>query len=93
MNARDITEKNLASSEAIWRPLSQSVTEAIEAYLDSLDGHLPRNLYELVLDHIEPPLLEAVAKKTRFHQTKMAIYLGLSRSTLIKKLRKHDLVR
>ncbi len=91
MNAREIAEENLASSKAIWGALSQSVTKAIEAYFDSLDGSLPCNLYELVLDHIEPPLLEVMIKKTRFHQTKMAIYLGLSRSTLMKKLKKYDL--
>lgn len=91
MNAREITEKNLASSKAIWGPLSQSVTETIQAYFDSLGSHLPCNLYELMLDHIEPPLLEVMTKKTRFHQTKMAMYLGLSRSTLMKKLKKYDL--
>lgn len=39
-------------------PLRECVREALENYLDTLDGHAPKDLYDMVLNEVEHPLLE-----------------------------------
>jgi len=73
------------------QPLRQYVAKALENYFSNLEGHKPANLYELVLEEMEIPLLEAIMKFTRENQSKSAIYLGLSRGTLRKKLKRYGL--
>jgi Fis family transcriptional regulator, factor for inversion stimulation protein len=72
-------------------PLRHSVKQALENYLTFLEGHFPVNLYELVLEEIESPLLEVVMKITKNNQSKAAKLLGLSRGTLRKKLKQYNL--
>jgi|688.fasta_scaffold249830_2 Fis family transcriptional regulator len=72
-------------------PLRQSVKKALENYLHHLDDQIPVNLYELVLEEIEAPLLEVVMQLTKKNQTKAAKLLGLSRGTLRKKLKQYNL--
>lgn len=55
-------------------------------YFSQLDGHDSSGLYDLVLAEVEKPLLETTLKYANFNQTKTAKLLGLSRSTLRKKL-------
>lgn len=72
-------------------PLRQQVQTALQDYFRQLDGHAPSNLYKLVLQEVEPPLLETVMRYTGGNQTKAAEILGLNRSTLRKKLKQYDL--
>ncbi|MBA2654564.1 MAG: DNA-binding transcriptional regulator Fis [Gammaproteobacteria bacterium] len=80
----------VASSSAS-PPLRQSVKKALENYLFHLEDQSPVNLYELVLEEIEAPLLEVVMKLTKNNQSKAAKLLGLSRGTLRKKLKQYNL--
>lgn len=68
------------------QPLRECVLNALQNYLSQLDGQSPKNLYELVLNEIEAPLLEVVMQYTKNNQSKAAVLLGLSRGTLRKKL-------
>jgi Fis family transcriptional regulator len=72
-------------------PLRHSVQQALENYFYHLDGQYPVNLYKLVLQQIEAPLLEVVMNITKSNQSKAAELLGLSRSTLRKKLKEYKL--
>lgn len=72
-------------------PLRQIVKKALEEYLLHLEGHLPANLYELVLNQIEAPLFEVVMRLTKNNQSQAALLLGLSRGTLRKKLKQYNL--
>lgn len=72
-------------------PLKQIVKTALETYLQKLEGQSPANLYELVLNQIEAPLLEVVMRLTKNNQSQAAILLGLSRGTLRKKLKQYNL--
>jgi Fis family transcriptional regulator len=69
------------------QPLSYYVKQALENYFSQLGDQEPANLYELVLEEVEKPLLEAVMRYTKNNQSRAAILLGLSRSTLLKKLK------
>ncbi|MES9940054.1 MAG: DNA-binding transcriptional regulator Fis [Candidatus Thiodiazotropha sp. 6PLUC2] len=72
-------------------PLRQCVSDAMQRYFSNLDGHGANNLYRLVMNEVEAPLLESVMKHTGGNQTQAATILGISRSTLRKKLSQYDL--
>ncbi len=72
-------------------PLRQCVSDAMQRYFQSLNGHGANNLYRLVMNEVEAPLLESVMKHTGGNQTLAATLLGISRSTLRKKLSQYDL--
>jgi Fis family transcriptional regulator len=65
---------------------------AVERYIEHLEGDEATNLYEMVLEEIEEPLLRAVMKYTNNNQSKASLWLGLSRGTTRKKLEKYELV-
>ena len=72
-------------------PLRTQVQSALQDYFCKLDGHMPSNLYKLVLQEVEHPLLESVMHYTRGNQTKAAEILGINRSTLRKKLKQYGM--
>jgi Fis family transcriptional regulator len=74
------------------RSLRQSVEQAVEAYFRQLDGQHVTDVYDLVLQEVEAPLLEVVLRHTRNNQTLAATVLGLNRGTLRKKLKRYGLL-
>lgn len=74
------------------RSLRKSVEFALEAYFDHLDGQHTSELYQLVLQEVEVPLLEAVLSYTDNNQSRAAGMLGLNRGTLRKKLKQYNLL-
>ena len=67
------------------------VESALNIYFEDMDGHDPKDLYELILSQTEKPLLEVVLKQTQGNITKSAEMLGINRATLHKKLKKYGL--
>ncbi|MCW8945494.1 MAG: DNA-binding transcriptional regulator Fis [Sedimenticola sp.] len=72
-------------------PLRECVRNALSGYFKQLDGHNTANIYQMVLAEVEQPLLETVMTHTEGNQTRAAEILGISRSTLRKKLALYDL--
>ncbi len=72
-------------------PLRECVREALTAYFKQLDGHAAADLYKLVMSEVEQPLLETVMHYSEGNQTRAARALGISRSTLRKKLAHYGL--
>ena len=72
--------------------LKDSVTQAIEVFLEQLDGETCIGLYDMVLGQVEEPLLRAVMAHTEGNQSRAAAMLGLNRGTLRTKLRRHGLL-
>ena len=66
--------------------LCEQVRLALKDYFSKLDGHEVSNLHALVLSEVERPLLQSVLEHCGFNQSKAAQMLGLSRSTLRKKI-------
>jgi Fis family transcriptional regulator len=62
------------------------VKQTIELYLSQLNGHDATGLHAMVISEVEKPLLETTLEHSGYNQTKAAKALGLSRSTLRKKL-------
>ena len=71
--------------------LNGTIKNMLEDYFNELDGHPPADLYQMVLQEIEQPLLETVLHYTRGNQSKAAVLLGLNRGTLRKKLKQYGL--
>ncbi|NOR80753.1 MAG: Fis family transcriptional regulator [Methyloprofundus sp.] len=72
-------------------PLSAQVRTAVNHYLAQLDGVEATGLHAMVLAEVEKPLFEATLQHSGYNQTKAAQILGISRSTLRKKLELYDL--
>ncbi len=69
--------------------LKEQVRAAVEQYFFQLDGHTVVGLYAMVIAEVEKPLLEAVLAHTGGNQSKAAKVLGMSRSTLRKKMQQY----
>jgi len=72
--------------------LRKEVERSMDKYFSHLGEASVTNLYDLVLNEVEGPLLEAVLKHTGSNQSKASIMLGLNRGTLRKKLKKHGML-
>lgn len=81
-----------ASVETGTRSLRQHVEDAVEVYFAQIDGQLVTDVYDMVLQEVEAPLLEAVLRYTRNNQTLASTVLGLNRGTLRKKLKRYGLL-
>ena len=73
-------------------PLRAHVEHVVRAYFAALGDDMPTDLYALILQEVEAPLLQVVLEQTRGNQTKCAQVLGLNRGTLRKKLKTYGLM-
>ena len=63
----------------------------MDAYFEQVDVNSATGLYQLVIAEVEKPLLESVLKHCDHNQSKASQILGMSRSTLRKKLNQYKL--
>ena len=68
------------------KSLRMSVRNSLKNYFSQLGDLDPANLYKLVLEEVEIPLIKMVLQYTRGNQSRAAIILGMSRGTLRKKI-------
>ncbi len=80
-------------AESQTQPLRECVRHALRCYLESLDGHEVNDLYEMVIKEVERPLFQTVLDYAEGNQTRAARLLGMSRSTLRKKMLHYRLTR
>ena len=88
--ADDLTDELPVITEQ--KSLRDHVSEAMKRYFEDLDGQDTKELYDIVMAEVEPPLLEAAMKYTRQNQSKTAALLGLNRGTLRKKLKQYNIL-
>ena len=72
-------------------PLCQCVQRSLKHYFKDLNGEDPSNLYSMVIEEIEKPLLKVVMEQAESNQTRAAQLLGINRNTLRKKLKYYGL--
>ncbi len=71
--------------------LKEQVRMAVEQYFVQLNGEMVVGLHAMVIAEVEKPLIEAVLAYTGGNQSKAAKVLGLSRSTLRKKIQQYEI--
>ncbi|MEL7536179.1 MAG: DNA-binding transcriptional regulator Fis [Pseudomonadota bacterium] len=74
------------------KPLGKLTEEALKQYFNTLNGHNPNGLYEIVLCEVEKPLFRSVMQYTGGNQSRAAEVLGINRGTLRKKLQQYSLL-
>ncbi len=72
--------------------LQDCVRENVETFFADLDGTEPANLHDMLMRAVEKPMLEVVMARAQFNQSRAAVWLGLNRNTLRKKLLEHGLI-
>ena len=91
LNMQPTIQQSMPEKDNKPTSLGSHVKSMLETYFKELDGHEPADLYQMVLQEIEQPLLESVMNYTRGNQSKAAELLGLNRGTLRKKLKQYNI--
>ena len=73
------------------QPIRRSVQSALELYLGDLNGHEVNDIYHVVMNEVEPAILDVVMNHVQGNQTHAAELLGINRGTLRKKLKQYGL--
>ncbi|MDP1526489.1 MAG: helix-turn-helix domain-containing protein [Rhodocyclaceae bacterium] len=71
--------------------IADCVRRNLNRYFRDLDGETPHAIYDMVIASVEKPMIEIVMKQAAGNQTIAAEMLGISRSTLRRKLTEHNL--
>lgn len=71
--------------------IHQCIKNALDSYFKDMDNHEPHDLYALILSQVEQPMFKVVLKQTQHNLTRAARILGITRTTLRKKLKKYNL--
>lgn len=72
--------------------LATHIEDSVRQYFTQLDNQECTDVYDLMLQQFERPLLTVVFELTKGNQTHMAQILGLNRGTLRKKLKRYDFI-
>jgi len=71
--------------------LQESVRDSIERYLEDLGDAEPHDMLSMVVNCVEKPVIQIALEQTQGNQTRAARMLGITRSTLRKKIITHDI--
>jgi Fis family transcriptional regulator len=71
--------------------LSEHVTKTLEDYFSILENEIPSDVYQMVTQQVEKPMIEFVLKKNNYNQSRTAEMLGINRNTLRKKIQQHQI--
>lgn len=69
--------------------LAACVRRVLSQYFKDLDGEHAANIYDMVMNCVEKPVLELVLNHAGSNQSRAAEMLGINRNTLRKKMLQH----
>jgi len=72
--------------------LDEAIIRSLEKYFRDLEGQAPSQVYDMVIQAVERPLLEVVMRQAQGNQVRASEILGINRNTLRKKLVTHGLI-
>ena len=76
---------------SVINPIEQCVRESLERYFSDLGDSEPHDMLAMVMRCAERPVLQVALEKAHGNQSRAAEMLGITRSTLLKKLQAHDI--
>lgn len=80
------------NNDAQGNGLNSIIRNSLSQLLNDLGDENPGNIYDLVMQQVEAPLLEMVLNHVDGNQSKAAEHLGINRGTLRKKLKIYGLI-
>lgn len=69
------------------------IRDSLETYFKDLRGAEPHNVFDMVMQVVEKPLLDVVMQQAEHNQSRAAEWLGINRNTLRRKLLEHKLIK
>lgn len=69
------------------------IQKGLEDYFQDLGEQQPSNIYNMMVQMVEKPILETVMQRASGNQSQAAEMLGINRNTLRKKLQQHGLLK
>jgi len=75
------------------KQIEECVRTSLEGYFKDLRGTEPDGMYDMLVRIVEKPLLEVVMQQAEHNQSRAALWLGLNRNTLRKKLVEHKILK
>ncbi len=75
------------------KQIEECVRTSLDSYFKDLRGTEPDGMYDMLVSIVEKPLLELVMQQAEHNQSRAALWLGLNRNTLRKKLVDHKLIK
>lgn len=86
-----LNSEKMSNASAQNLSIKEAVAQAMQQYFAHLGEQNATNLYQMLMNEVEPALLTAVLNHTRGNQSKAAEALGLNRGTLRKKLQQYGI--
>lgn len=83
----EVIEQKTSTSQE--QGLQDIIYNLVTRFLSENKGNNITELYDMILQEVEPPLLQAVMEKKRGNQLQAAKLLGISRGTIRKKLQRY----
>ena len=84
--------KNKSFDSYSKKPLKEEIRKTMKRYFAQFSQkNMPIDVYQLVLNEVEPPLLNAVMKFANNNQSQASRILGINRTTLRTKLKKYNI--
>lgn len=71
--------------------IASCIRKAIVDYLNDLDGEKPSQIYSMVINSVEKPLIEIALQHSHGNQTQAANLLGINRNTLRQKMKQYQI--
>jgi Fis family transcriptional regulator len=81
----------VAISDLDKKNLQEYTRLNVRKYLHNLKGHQAKNLYDFVINQIEKGIIMEVLEFTKGNRTQTSEILGITRTTLRNKIKKHKL--
>jgi Fis family transcriptional regulator len=72
--------------------IQEVIQKSLEDYFDDLGEQQPSNIYNMMVQTVEKPILATVMQRAGNNQSQAAEMLGINRNTLRKKLQQHGLI-
>ena len=72
--------------------IQEVIQKSLEDYFDDLGEQQPSNIYNMMVETVEKPILVTVMQRAGNNQSQAAEMLGINRNTLRKKLQQHGLL-